>query len=263
MSTLRTKSAALALLLVVAGCGSTGGGIVAFTSMAAGPADAPGGGTLSFTNGFGFDVTLTKATLHVGSLYLNENAQASISMAASCIEDGIYVAEELSSLDVDLLDPTPQPFPIPGNGIAQPALQGQVWLNGMVDVNQIDDPTQVLVASGTATKGGMSWPFQATVTISENRAPPVANPALPGEADICTERIIAGIGVMLTPSNSGTLLLRADPRQIFGAVKFDSLMETSTSPPLYAFQDNNVAPADVALFLGLTSSGSYQFTFEP
>jgi len=250
-------------LLALGGCGSTGGGIVTFTSAAAGPADAPGGGALSFTTGFGFDVTLTQATLHVGSLYLNENAQASISMSESCVQDGIYVGEELSSLDVDLLDPTPQPFPKPGDGIAQPALEGEVWLNGMVDVNQVDDPTVVLAAAGTASKGDTSWPFQASITISENRAPPVANPALPGEADICAERIVAGISVAFTPVNDGTLVLRADPRVMFAGVQFDTLMEVSTSPPLYAFQNNDVAAADVALFDGLTSDGSYQFTFQP
>jgi hypothetical protein len=264
------KTIVIGLALLLSGCVNTGGGIVQFSAAAAGPTDLPGG-PFTFTNGLGFDVTLTQAVLHVGSLYFNENAQPSIAIADSCIQDGIYVGEELSSIDVDILNPSPQPFASPGVGLAQPALEGEVWLNGMFDVNEVDDQDPVtglsqvvLAARGSASKHGTTWPFEAAITIGQNRVEPVSNPALPGEFQICTERVVNGIGVMFTPSNNGQVVLRIDPRQIFGAVQFDSsLVQVSTNPLLYQFANDNMATSDIELFDGIRSRGSYLFTFTP
>ena len=90
--------------------GQTGGTTVVFPVAAAGPADAVAGTSLSFSAN-GFDIVLTKATLHIGAVYLDESQSVSGGQATGCYLTGTYVAQETSSLDVDLLDPTPHRFP--------------------------------------------------------------------------------------------------------------------------------------------------------
>src|SRR5689334_22146255 len=117
---MRANHIASASLLFAACVGQTGGNSVVFTAAAAGPADATAGQPLSWTTN-GFDVALTEATLHVGAIYLDEAAPVSGAQATGCYLTGTYVAQETSVLDVDLLNPTPQPFPQRAVGITEPA----------------------------------------------------------------------------------------------------------------------------------------------
>jgi len=87
MRTIIVAAAGLAL----AGCvGSTGGKTFTFPAAAAGPADATS--PLSFSMG-GFDVTLTRAVLHVGALYLNQSAPVSGAQSTDCYLTGTYVGQ--------------------------------------------------------------------------------------------------------------------------------------------------------------------------
>ena len=108
--------------------GDAGGGTVDFKVAAAGPADAVAGQPLSFTQA-GWDITLTRATLHVGATYLAESPPVSGGQVTGCYlpEMDVYVVQETSGLDVDLLSPSAQPFPAKAHGITQPtAGVGQV-----------------------------------------------------------------------------------------------------------------------------------------
>src|SRR5450755_4388114 len=131
--------------LFAGGCvGQTGGQTVVFSVAAAGPTDASAGQPLAFTSG-GFDVVLTRATLHIGAVYLDQAAPVSGAQATDCYLTGTYVAQETAALDVDLLNPAPQPFPAPALGITEPpALVEQVWLTGG-DINAAADATPILV----------------------------------------------------------------------------------------------------------------------
>ena len=103
-----------------------------FHAAAAGPPDAVEGQPLVFSTPlpFGYQVTLTRALLHIGAIYLNQAVPISGGQATSCILPGIYVGQATSSLDVDTLSPTPQPFPSDGVGTSTEALTGEVWLTG-------------------------------------------------------------------------------------------------------------------------------------
>jgi hypothetical protein len=254
--------ALLTVLLVHAGCvTTTGGALVTFEAAAAGPADAVDGQPLVFPTAAGYDVTLTRAQLHVGALYLNRSQPLPGAQATACVLPGIYVGEVTSGLDVDALSPTPQPFPVPGQGTAGPALTGEVWLTGAADVNVIDDSTVIAEVAGTATKDGVDYPFVGTMTIGGNRLLPPASPAFPGVNPPCKERIVSPIPVELTLTEGGSLLVRVDPRAWFINLDFAGLTQVAAEPPLYQIQDSAVTPAD-KVFYDEVRARLGVFTFE-
>lgn len=259
-------------VLLLSGCGgTTGSALVSFSGSASGPSDASNE-PLSFTTGSGANVTLSKAKLHLGAVYLNESNPASGAAAEPCVSQGIYVAELFGGLDVDLLSPDPVLFPTLGEGSETRAHSAEVWLlgggrrdpNGTVlrgDVNASADSTVIFEAEGTAEQAGLLYPFTASVTIGANRAPAVTNPAMPGRNPICHQRIVTPIQVDITPKNGGMLTLHIDPRPMFDAVDFSRAVQISTDPALYEIPDTSEATG-AALFKGLTANfGVYTFGF--
>jgi hypothetical protein len=244
------------------GCvGSTGGDLVAFDATASGPSDAFAGQPYAFSTGLGYDVTLTKAVLHVGGLYLNAARPISGEQATSCVDSGMYVGEVTDGIDVDVLSPEPQPFPVKGEGTATPAVVGEVWLSHG-DVNAPDDAEPVLVIEGTATKDGATFPFEGSITIGQNRVPPVADPAIPSQHPVCKERIVAPIGLAITPKDGGSLRLIVDPKAFFKNVDFSRLEQVSTSPPIYRFVDESAGQPNINLYNHLHDDfGAYTFVW--
>lgn len=258
----RVLTVLLLLGLAAAGCETTGGATVTFAAAAAGPTDARGG-ELEFVNGLGYHVVLTKAVLHIGALYLNQSVPSSGSQGTACVLPGIYVGEVLTGLDVDALNPAPQPFPVPGEAIALPARAGEVWLTGG-DINTIDDFTVILDAEGSADRAGASYPFSASLTIGRNRLIATSDPALPSAHPICKQRIVSPVPVDFTPGPGGSLLLRVDPRGWFASVDFSKVPQISQNPAIYAFDDAPTGPADVSVYAGLHSrTGVYDFIWQP
>jgi hypothetical protein len=101
-----------------------------------------------------------------------------------------------------------------------------VWLVGETnDVNAMDDTTVIVALAGTATGGGKTYPFQASVTIGSNRAIPVSDPSQPGLNPICKQRIVTPIPTDLALHQGGALFLTVDPSGFFTNVDF-SLLDT-------------------------------------
>jgi hypothetical protein len=243
--------------LLGAGClGQTGGTTVVFAVAAAGPADAVAQQPLSFSSG-GFELVLTRATLHIGAVYLDESQSVSGGQATGCYLTGTYVAQETSSLDVDLLDSTAQRFPASALGITDPApLVGQVWLTGG-EVNQASDPTPILVLAGTATKDAVSFPFTGTITISTNRRP---NTSATGGSPICKARIVTPIPARVPLRSTGGLLLRVDPRPLFGGVDLSTLPRDPASGEI-VIPDAPGQDAAQILYGNLHSTALYTFSW--
>jgi hypothetical protein len=241
--------------------GTTGSDLVTFDAAAAGPADAILGQPLEFTTGLGYHVVLTRAKIHVGAVYLNRARPTSGAQDTACILPGLYVAEVTQGLDVDALSPEPQPFPDKGDGTAERAIVGEVWLTHG-DVNAPDDAGLILDVAGTADRGGATLPFQGQLTIGANRASPASDPAQPSQHPICKERIVSPIGIDLTPRSGGSLLLRVDPRGWFTNVDFEGLARTSTNPPLYTFADSAADAPSINLYHGIQARGGvYDFSW--
>ena len=134
--------ATFAAALVATACtGTTGSELVSFRAFGSGPADAPAGG-LTFVNGEGWSITLTRARVHIGALYLNRSVPISGGQERECFLPGIYVAQVLSGADIDALSPALQPFPEAGSGTADHAATGEVWLTGG-PVDAVEDRTVI------------------------------------------------------------------------------------------------------------------------
>lgn len=247
--------------------GSTGGEVVDFPAAASGPKDARAGQPLVFTNDRGWNVALSKAVIHVGATYLDQNLPVSGAQNTSCILPGLYIAQVTEGLDVDLLSPAPQRFPRAGHGTTGVALAGQVWLTGGA-VDALTDETTILTIEGTASFGADVRPFAGAVTISANRK---AESELAGANPICKERIVSPIPTRVVVERGGGLLLRIDPRLLFVNVDFAQLVKGTES---YGFSDepSDIDPASpsfysqpsVNLYQNLHSGGAlFTFTWEP
>lgn len=252
--------------LVCACIGVTEGGLVEFQAAAAGPADLRGG-PLAFVTPGGYEVTLRKATLHVGALYLNRTVPLTSERESSCVSPGTYVGQVLSGetgapqgIDVDLLRPEPTAFPNPGTGLADRAVNGEVWLTGTGNVGANEDKVAIFSFEGEARRVGKSYPFVGRFTIGSNRAKPPRSPALPGSNPICQERIVTGIPTDLRLRDQGRLLLRADPRVIFADVDFGLL--DANDGGVYEFLDREEGQPSTTAFFALRSSAVYSFSFD-
>jgi hypothetical protein len=263
-----TPLAAAAAALSLSCVGTTGGALVTFQAAGAGPADARTGQPLAFTTDRGWNVVLTKATLHVGAIYLDQSTPVSGSQGTSCILPGTYVAQVTSGRDVDLLSPDLQAFPSPGEGTTiPPARIGQVWLTGG-DINATADTTPILFVEGTAAQGTVSIPFTGTITIGENRQ--ASGTQLAGASPICRQRIVSPIPTALVVGTTGGLLLRIDPRFLFVNVDFSQLPAASGTR---RFSDDPTSPEfnqpSRNLYLNLHSAGVphhpslYTFSWSP
>jgi hypothetical protein len=233
--------------------GTTGGESASFAATASG-SDA----AASFDNGLGYAVTLNRARLHVGAIYLNQSVPSSGSQETSCTLPGIYVAQVVGALDVDALSPEPQSFPFDGEATGISARAAELWLSGG-DINVIDDETVILDAAGIAMKDGVEYPFEASLTIGRSRVIASSDPAFPGKNPICKQRIVTPISVAITPRAGGTLTLTVDPSRWFSQVDFAELTKVSDDPPLYRFADSATGAADISLYNGLRSrTGAYR-----
>lgn len=248
-----------AFISTLSGCvGTTGGDLLELEAAVAGPSDA--NGSLSFENGHGYQVELMKARIFVGGLYLNQARPTSVSSDTSCTLPGIYVAEFLTGREVDLLSAQPQVLPQPGFATSEHALTGEVWLTEG-DVNQTSSSTVVLSVAGSAERDGQRYPFEGQLTIGQNRVIPPTDPALPGQHPICKQRIVTPIPLDMKLGAQDRLLVRIDPRRMFGNVDFATLTEVDGT---YEFADETgVDQASDNLYAGLRrSSGVYAFSLE-
>ena len=80
--------------VALAACGTTGGNFVSFDVVAQG---APGAGVAD--TGLGWHVELSKATLHIGAVYLNQSVPSAGGPEEPCVLPGIYVGEVFGGLE--------------------------------------------------------------------------------------------------------------------------------------------------------------------
>ncbi len=250
-----------AVTQLMACTGNTGSELVSFSVFASGPSDATSGAPYSFSNSVGYEITLTKARLHVGAIYLNRSMPTRGAQESTCFLPNLYVAEVTRGLDVDVLSAAPQVFPQLANGTADLALAAEVWLTGQ-RIDSLDDPTTIAEFAGFAERDGQNFPFDGLVTIGRNRATTVTDPALPGASPLCKQRIVSPIPVRIRPQNEGQLHVRVHPAAWFETVQFSQLDRLSNTPPLYRFRDAPEGQPNIALFEALRGvNGVYEFSF--
>jgi len=235
---------------------STGGELIEFEVVAVGDE-----ASRHFVSPLGYEVHLESAHIFIGALYLNQSAPGNYTLETSCVLPGIYSAEVRGGLRVDALLEKRQAFPVKGNGTTEPSRAGEIWFSSG-NVDAAEDTTVILEVKGVATKEGQRWPFEAQLTIGQNRAEPPTHPALPGSNPLCRQRIVTPIPVQLTLKNQGLLILKVLPSAWFANVEFSKLTQVSEAP-LYRFKDQTAGQADNALYSGMRANmGPYVFSFE-
>jgi hypothetical protein len=255
--------------LATACIGTTGSELVTFEAFASGPQDVPadtreGQRGLSFVNGRGWSITLTRAKLHIGALYLNRSVPVSGGQERECFLPGVYVAQVLEGVDIDALSPSPQRFPELGSGTADLAVTGEVWLTrGRIDA--LDDRTVIADVAGSATRGAESMRFEGTITIGKNRSrTDGTDPARPGANPLCAERIVTQIPTSIRPTNGGKLFLRVDPRNWFDNVELGELAPVSPTSDLHIIPDDSSNQPATNLYGGLRfARDTYRFEWLP
>jgi hypothetical protein len=248
--------------LALAGCQNTTGETrLTFRAAAAGPDLAPAD-IANFLNLLDFDVSLSKAILHIGAIYLNANARISTADDQfGCYGGGRDVGQVLGGLDVDLLVPDPQPFPVIGEGIQSRARAAAVWLTGTQRVDQVDDPQVILDVAGTAQRAGQRYPFEGKLHIRANHVIPPQSPATPGVNPICKQRIVVtSLPTDIRLTEGGLLLVRVDPFDLFAVTDFSQL---PGGPPLYRFSDRSDNLADQNVYGNLRTGNIYRFFWQP
>lgn len=247
--------------------GVSGGRTFEFESAAAGPEDVRGH-TLRFTTARGYDVELTRAVLHVGAIYMNEFLPVANAQADDCTSSGRYTAQVTRGRDIDLLDATPQAFPLPGVATSTVARAGEIWLTGG-DVYDENDDSPVFATSGTARRGEEVIPFEALFTIGASRKRPPPSAAQPGANPLCRERIVSPIPLGFVPQEGGSLLVRVDPRKLFVAIAFDELTPApgigggADPSARRVFRNDSSDAPSAALYGALRSAPLYAFEWRP
>jgi len=234
---------------------STGEALIEFEAAAVGDEASK-----HFMSPLGYEVHLEKAHIFIGALYLNQSAPGNYTWETSCVLPGIYSAEVRGGLKVDALKEERQVFPVKGRGTTEPSRAGEIWLSSG-NIDAANDTTVILEVKGEAQKEGRRWPFEAQLTIGQNRVEPPSNPALPGSNPLCRQRIVTPIPVELELKNQGLLIVKVVPSAWFDRVDFSTLSEEGA--PVYRFEDRSAGQADNALYSGLRAHrGPYHFSFE-
>ena len=264
------RPAALSFLLLsmlaVSCIGTTGSDVVSFDAFAAGPEDAAADAStrgLSFVNGRAWSVTLTRARLRIGAVYLNRSVPVSGGQERECFLPGVYVAQVLRGAVFDVLSPALQPFPERGEGTADLAVTGEVWLTGG-RIDDLDDRSVLADVAGTASRGGESMRFEGTMTIGRNRRVAQTDPARPGSQPLCAARIVTPIQTHIRPSHNGALVVRVDPRVWFSNVEFGELEPTAPGSDLRRIPDDSESQPAANFYNGVrAASDGYRFFWNP
>lgn len=220
-----TPACALALLTTCCN-GTTGDELLTFPANVRGVAGAtqPFRTIATVNNGIvEYSLQLSVAKMYIGGVYADESPLATGAESPICIQPGVYAAEVPGGTVFDVLSSAPQPFPVAGNGTADLALSRQLWLtNGDVTAETNIDPNtnhalHIVDLQGVATRlsDHTPFPFGATVTIGDNRLPPVSDPAQPGNNPICKQRILLIGGISAVFFQGGSMEITVDPRGWF------------------------------------------------
>jgi hypothetical protein len=160
-----------------------------------------------------------------------------------------------------------------GEGSTIPAVGAQVWLTHASALTQGDlnepDAAPILTLQGRyVDDAGTTTSFSGAISIDTTRIQTM-NAALPGEIQICQQRIVSGIPVSVSVAQSGTLVLHIDPAALFNAVAFTDLPAASAVTSGCAqgvvtdrcFTNDTSNTSSRTLFANLTSIGPYQFAW--
>lgn len=233
---------AAAMIVSTFGCaGTTGTKKVPFEAFAGGTAEA----ARPFVNERGFEVTLARAELVFGPVYLNVIAPRQATTASrgpllrwlegeafahgeDHLGSGRVVGEVLGQVRVNALSDTLVPFPTPGMVTNESVRTLDVWFYPPAGQDpETKDVPAALVVEGSAARAGNRIAFRGALVFDEAWLP---------EAEVGSReartlpdiRRVRGIATSFTPDDGGRLVVRFDVRALFRGADFDTIAGNPT-----------------------------------
>ncbi len=217
------------------GCaGTTGGKRFAFDAKIGGTAQ----GGVSFSNERGWTITLTKADVTLGPVYLNvltplSSGQESFlnrfvkkayAQGDDHLEGGRIVGEVLSQVKFNALSAELVTFPSRGTVTEEHVRTTDVWFypapGVSSDTTTID--TVALDVAGTATQGATSMRFRGALIFNDAWLTDAASGSQASQS-IASIRRVRGISSSFLPTDGGVLEVRLDVRALFRGADFSNL----------------------------------------
>ncbi len=278
----RWSALALALAFAPAGCASdTGETRFSFDARAGGierPAHDPG--SLTFTNERGWTITLTKATVTFGPVYLNVApplrddglsrvldffVKPAWADGSDHLGAGRVVGEVLGQVTFDALSSELVDFPVTGSLAQERIRTAEVWFypkpGVAAETTKIGTPA--LDVAGSATKGQDTVRFRGALVLDDAWLPE-ATAGSRGTLSITEIRKVRGIPAAFYPTEGGRLEVRFDVEEPFRGADFSNLENNPTDDDgtkvLVQSKSGNVTTDQVMtnLYQGLRSAkGTY------
>jgi hypothetical protein len=232
----------LSLALPTGCAGTTGGKRFEFDALAGG-VQRTNAESFTFSNQRGWSITLAKARITVGPVYLNVNAPLSNGTAengkfgflnhlvthahaagADFLGGGRVVGEVLGRVTFDALSATLVAFPVRGSIAQEPVRTADICFFPSKDTSpespQTNEPT--VEVEGVATRDNQVVIFRGALVLNDSWVPTAAagaRDAIP----IATIRQSRGISAPLLPTEGGRLELRFDVRALFRGADFSNV----------------------------------------
>jgi hypothetical protein len=251
----RSMLPALVSLGLLAGChNTTGGALIALPFQVAGvQRDATQ--AFTFITPKGWTVTLDQARLAVGPFYFNVSPPPTDSFRG-----GVVILQGTAQTIVDPLDPRLKEFPGGADGETGQAISVEVDLlppdGTECSADQALLETSQGFVAGTATRGGVTVPFQGRATIDSSLVTPQQPLAY-------LQRVAGAVTNLNLTSQPQRVVLRVDPTHWFDSTDFDTLLpgDGGTAAPPYGWAVQSTF--NTQLLQGIKAfTGVYDFSLE-
>ena len=225
----------VALAATLLACGAdTGSRRFSFDARAGGAASATGA-PLVFTNQVGWTITLSRADVTLGPVYLNVQPPLRVGgwydwlvrpafAQASHLDEGRVAGEVLGQVRFSALSAELVPFPVAGTLAQEEVRTAEVWFypspGAPAESSAID--SVALDVAGEASREGVVIAFAGQLVLDADWLPQqVAGTR--GNASITEIRQVRGIAAGFYPEEGGHLELRLDVTRLFRGANFASL----------------------------------------
>jgi hypothetical protein len=240
---LRIGLGALLASSIVTGCaGDTGSQRFSFEAKIRGTrAESSTGYT--FTNETGWSVSLTRASVTLGPVYLNVIPplrgsatswmdlliRPAFAHGEGHLDSGRIVGEVLAQVTFDALSDEFTAFPVRGTVTQEQVRTAEIWFypepGTPADAKKID--TVALEVAGEAQRGAESVPFRGTLQLSDAwLADQTAGTR--GNQSITGIRQVRGVPATFFPGVGGELQLTFDVKRLFRGANFSNLAKNPT-----------------------------------
>ena len=234
-------SGRLVLGLGLLACGAdTGSRRLSFEAWAGGAASAEGA-PLTFTNEVGWAVTLSRAEVTLGPIYLNVQPPLRVgdwldwlvrpAFAQAHLDEGRVVGEVLGRARFSALSSELVPFPVAGTLAQEEVRTAEIWFypGAGVAAESTATDTVALDVAGEASRDGVTITFAGELRLDADWLSQQAE-GTRGNTAITEIRKVRGVSAGFFPDEGGHLELRLDITRLFRGANFASLVDNPIGP---------------------------------